>query len=139
MRRYPPAGSFFVGLNPRWQWFRWLPQGLNVMYSAAGFWDDRRQTWRRKNRFFPWAGLRWLDCGGFTALNRWGEYPWTTAAYCCLVALLRPDWWAAEDYPCEPDISRRKGSGENDGDRAVKISGGRAHRHQRVHIGGPVP
>lgn len=107
MRRYPPAGSFFVGLNPRWQWFRWLPQGLNVMYSAAGFWDPDRRDWRRKNRFFPWSGLRWLDCGGFTALARWGEYLWTTAAYCCLVALLRPDWWAAEDYPCEPDISRR--------------------------------
>jgi hypothetical protein len=107
MTPYPPAGSFFLGLNPRWQWHRWLPDGLNVMYSAAGFWDPAAGAWRRRNRFFPWAGLRWLDSGGFTALNRWGDFPWTTPAYACLIALLRPHWWASEDYPCEPDISRR--------------------------------
>lgn len=29
---------FLVGLNPRWQMYKFLPAGINVMFSAAGFW-----------------------------------------------------------------------------------------------------
>jgi len=102
---------FFVGLNPRWQQFKWLPYGLNVMYSAAGFWSGN--GWRRK-RYIKHAGIRWLDCGGFTLLNRYGDFPFTVVALMNLVAFLNPHYYASMDYPCEPDISRRLGLMNND-------------------------
>lgn len=95
---------FFMGLNPRWQQYKWLPPGLNVMYSAGGFWNDGR--WRRV-RYFRNSGLRWLDSGGFTMLNRFGDYPFSVANYMNLVSYLCPDWYAGMDYPCELEISRK--------------------------------
>lgn len=97
---------FYLGLNPRYQWFRWLPAGINVMYSAAGFWDGRR--WRR-GKWLSQAGRRWLDCGGYTMLNKHGDYPFSIDNYLNLVAHLRPNYYATMDYPCEPDISRNLG------------------------------
>lgn len=97
---------FFVGLNARWQQYRWLPAGLNVMYSASGFWDGA--TWRRK-RYIRGSGMRWLDSGGFTLLNRYGDYPFSIVALMNLVAFLKPHYYASADYPCEPDISRQLG------------------------------
>jgi hypothetical protein len=41
---------FFIGLNPRWQMYKFLPRGINVMYSAAGFWDDDGE-WRKGKKF----------------------------------------------------------------------------------------
>lgn len=102
---------FFVGLNPRWQMYKFLPIGLNVMYSAAGFWDKDRGTWRWGR--FPGAGYRWLDMGGFSLLNKYGEYPFTVGNAMNLVARLVPDWYASMDYPCEPEISRRLGLRDN--------------------------
>lgn len=101
---------FFVGLNPRWQQFRWLPETLNIMYSAAGFWDGN--SWRRKF-FFRQRGLKWLDCGGYTLLNKYGEYPFSPVAYANLVATLKPNYYASMDYPCEPNISRSSNLAEN--------------------------
>lgn len=94
---------FYTGLNPRWQMYRFLPRGINVMFSAAGFWDG--SGWRRK-RYPRQAGLKFLDPGGFTLLNKYGEYPFTVANFLNLVARLRPDYYATLDYPCEPEISR---------------------------------
>lgn len=99
------ASLFFVGLNPRFQQYSFIPKGLNVMYSATGFWGDG--DWRRPiKRYQKHYGLRWLDSGGFTALNRWGDYPFSLANYLNLVCVLRPDFYASMDYPCEPEISR---------------------------------
>lgn len=95
---------FYVGLNPRWQMYRFLPQGLNTMFSAAGFWDGHE--WRQ-GRFPKAAGLTFLDCGGFTLLNRHGDYPFTTVNLANLIARLRPDYYVPMDYPCEPEISRQ--------------------------------
>jgi len=95
----------FTGINPRWQLFPWLPAGLHVMYSAGGMWDNERGEWR--SRPFPrLAGMRWLDCGGFTLLNSYGDYPFSVAAYANLVARLKPTFYATMDYPCEPEINR---------------------------------
>lgn len=94
---------FFVGLNPRWQQYRFIPAGLNVMYSAAGFWNG--YGWRRK-KFQKQTGLKWLDCGGFTLLNRYGDFPFSTVNYANLQAFLHADFYATMDYPCEPEISR---------------------------------
>ncbi len=97
---------FFVGLNPRWQMYKFLPYGVNVMYSAAGAWDETKRKWR-PIRFPKQANLRWLDMGGFTALNRWGDYPFTIGNALNLVALIAPNFYSTLDYPCEPDIARK--------------------------------
>lgn len=95
----------FTGINPRYQWFPWLPDGLNVMYSAAGAWNEAEQRFNPR-KFLPGTYGRWLDCGGYTVLNKYGDYPWSMASYANLVAILRPDYYATMDYPCEPDITR---------------------------------
>lgn len=100
--------KFFVGLNPRWQMYKFLPYGLNVMFSAYGFWDNDKQAWRR-GKFKTFFGLRWLDCGGFTMLNQFDDYPFSVVNYANLVVRLQPHYYATMDYPCEPEISRALG------------------------------
>lgn len=51
--------------------------------------------------------------GGFSLLNKFGDYPFTVGNALNLVARLSPDWYASMDYPCEPEISRRLGLLEN--------------------------
>lgn len=104
---------FFIGLNPRYQSYQFLPIGLNVMFSAAGFWDHSRRRWRKGHRFQQEGGYHWLDMGGFTALNRWGRYPFTVGNAMNLVAYLAPDFYATMDYPCEPEINRLDGLSSN--------------------------
>jgi hypothetical protein len=104
---------FLIGLNPRWQIYKFLPDGINVMFSAAGFWDNRAREWRRGKKFKPSFGIKWLDCGGFTMLNQYGDYPFSVINYANLVARLRPDYYATMDYPCEPEISRTLGLASN--------------------------
>jgi hypothetical protein len=95
----------FTGISPRWQQFSWLPDGLHIMYSAGGAWNNRKKEWRAM--VYPRnAGKRWLDCGGFTLLNKYGDYPFTVANYANLVAATRPTFYATMDYPCEPNINR---------------------------------
>lgn len=101
----------FIGINPRYQWFSWLPDRLNVMYSAAGFWDNDQGELRTRNYFT--GGMRWLDCGGFTLLNTYGDYPFSMGAYANMVARLRPHYYATMDYPCEPEITRSLGLSDN--------------------------
>lgn len=64
---------------------------------------------RRTHKFDRRHGLRWLDSGGFTMLNKYGDYPFAADEYMNLVARLRPHYYASMDYPCEPEISRRLG------------------------------
>ena len=97
---------FYIGLNPRWQMYKFLPPGINIMFSAAGFWDG--YTWR-KTKFPKKSGLKFLDCGGFTMLNRFGDYPFSIVNYANLIARLKPDFYVPMDYPCEPEISRSLG------------------------------
>lgn len=99
---------FFVGLNPRWGLYKFLPHGLNVMYSAAGFWDHLNGKWRR-DKFKSSFGLRWLDCGGFTMLNKFGDYPFSIVNLANLIIRTKPHFYAPNDYPCEPEITRSLG------------------------------
>lgn len=101
--------NFFVGLNPRWQMYKFLPAGINVMFSASGFWDNDKREWRRGAKFKRSFGLRWLDCGGFTVLNKFAEYPFSIVNLANLVVRLRPHFYAPNDYPCEPEITRSLG------------------------------
>lgn len=97
---------FFLGLNPRWQMYKFLPPRLNVMFSAYGFWNNNKREWRHGTKFKRTFGLTWLDCGGFTMLNRFDEYPFSVVNYANLIARLKPNYYATMDYPCEPEISR---------------------------------
>lgn len=106
---YDNPNYFFIGLNPRWQMYKFLPTGLNVMFSAAGFWDDWNGEWRRSAKFKRSFGLRWLDSGGFTMLNRYGDYPFSVINYANLIIWLKPHYYAIMDYPCEPEITRSLG------------------------------
>lgn len=106
--KYRP-NLFFIGLNPRWQMYNFLPRGINVMFSAYGFWDNENQEWRRGKKFKSIFGLRWLDCGGFTMMNKFDDYPFSVVNYANLIARLRPHYYATMDYPCEPEISRSLG------------------------------
>lgn len=92
---------FFVGLNPRWQMYKFLPSGINVMYSAAGFWNDGE--WRRR-KFKRSFGLRFLDSGGYLMLLKYGHYPFSVVNYANLVARLGPHYYATMDFACEPDL-----------------------------------
>jgi hypothetical protein len=97
---------FLIGLNPRWQMYKFLPDKINVMFSAAGFWDNDKKEWRRGKKFRASFGIRWLDCGGFTLLNQYGDYPFSTVNLANLIAYLKPDFYVPQDYPCEPEITR---------------------------------
>lgn len=98
---------FYFGLHPTWQRYKWLPAGVNTMFSAGAFTAKLLKTGRwARWKFFPFVGRTWLDGGGFTLLNTYGEYPFSNQTYLNLVAFLKPDYYATLDYPCEPDISR---------------------------------
>lgn len=96
-------GLFYFGLNPRWQSYKWLPSNLNVMYSAAGQWREDHWDYRH---FPKTANMTWLDFGGYLFFSRGHEdYPFSVEAALCLVARIKPDYYASLDYPCEPSIS----------------------------------
>ena len=46
-----------------------------------------------------------LDSGGFVAMRKYGGYRWKVLDYLELAVMLRPVWWAAQDYCCEPEIA----------------------------------
>lgn len=67
-----------------------------LLVSANAFWKD--------GKFSGYKAL-WdievplaLDSGGFVAMRRYGGYRWSMLEYINLAVLLRPVWWAAQDY-----------------------------------------
>jgi hypothetical protein len=76
--------------------------GAAILVSANAFWRD--------GRFHPpqhdFAGLDVaLDSAGFVAMFRYWGYRWSLGEYVDLAAAMRPTWWAAPDYCCEPEIA----------------------------------
>jgi hypothetical protein len=101
---YRPS-LFYIGLNPRWQMYKFLPNNLNVMYSAAGFYNPNdSDIWRKGAKFKKSFGLKFLDSGGYLMLMRYGHYPFSVVNYANLVARLRPHYYATMDFACEPDL-----------------------------------
>lgn len=47
-----------------------------------------------------------LDSAGFVAMHLYWGYRWTLGDYVDFAGLMRPTWWAAPDYCCEPEIAR---------------------------------
>tara|TARA_Y100000310_G_scaffold307646_1_gene349947 strand:+ start:524 stop:1285 length:762 start_codon:yes stop_codon:yes gene_type:complete len=80
-----------------------IPHDQAVMLSACGLWKGRGRFQKKRLDWADW----FLDSGGFTALNKWGDYPFSPDEYLALVERDNPSWAASMDYPCEPDISRQ--------------------------------
>lgn len=74
---------------------------------------SRRQLFKRKT--FPRATMGWaLDSGGFTELNKYGEWTLTTTQYAQEVRRFRDEvgnleWAAAQDWMCEPVVRKKTG------------------------------
>lgn len=50
-----------------------------------------------------------IDCGGFVATLKWGDYRYTPDEYVAFCAGCAPTWAATMDYCCEPEVVGREG------------------------------
>jgi len=81
-----------------------IPISESVMISAGSLWKEKQANFMNK-RTWQWPDFI-LDSGGFVALNKWGDYPYTPDQYLSLVERMNPSWAASMDYPCEPNIAK---------------------------------
>lgn len=92
--------------------------GAPILVSANAFW--RSVAERRIGSNWPGSfGLPnadvfngadvALDSAGFVAMFRYWDYQWTLGDYVNLAGRMRPTWWAAPDYCCEPQIAADRG------------------------------
>ena len=74
-----------------------------LLVSANTFWKDGKFSGYEAlcNIEVPLA----LDSGGFVAMRRYGGYRWSVLDYINLAVMLRPVFWAAQDYACEPELA----------------------------------
>jgi hypothetical protein len=77
--------------------------GAPVLVSANAFWD-KGAFWLKDGSLFGGADVA-LDSAGFVAMSRYWGYRWTLGDYIGLAARMRPTWYAAPDYCCEPQIA----------------------------------
>lgn len=73
-----------------------------VLVSANAFWRDGRFHPPRHD--FHGSDVA-LDSAGFVAMFRYWGYRWNLDQYVALAKAMRPTWWAAPDYCCEPEIA----------------------------------
>lgn len=79
-----------------------------VLVSANSLWNEKKQRFQNFDKI---AGLDVpvaLDCGGFVAMARYGRYRWSIEDYVWLATEMRPLWWSAMDYCCEPEIAKNR-------------------------------
>jgi hypothetical protein len=95
----------YCGIPTTQQSFLGVARSLEspILVSANAFWKN--------DRFCNYEVL-WdievplaLDSGGFVAMRKYGGYRWKVLDYLDLAVMLRPVWWAAPDYCCEPEIA----------------------------------
>lgn len=77
--------------------------GAPILVSANAFWRDGRFGLPNAS-IFGGADVA-LDSAGFVAMFRYGGYRWSLGDYVNLAGRMRPTWWAAPDYCCEPEIA----------------------------------
>lgn len=77
--------------------------GAPILISANAFWRNGRFS-LPNGSIFGDADIA-LDSAGFVAMLRYWGYRWTLGDYVNLASHLRPTWWAAPDYCCEPQIA----------------------------------
>ena len=85
-------------------------EGSHVMLVAASHWDNRKKRFMIQRTPPGHVSSISIDSGGFTAAQRWGEYPWTVEEYVEFIRKssenVRLDFCAVMDYACEPDVNR---------------------------------
>lgn len=77
-----------------------------ILVSANAFWRGDRFA-LPDMAIFNGADIA-LDSAGFVAMFRYLGYQWTLGDYVGLAAHMRPTWWAAPDYCCEPEIASNR-------------------------------
>lgn len=77
--------------------------GAPILVSANAFWRGGRFG-LPNGAIFGGADVA-LDSAGFVAMFRYWGYQWPLDAYVKLAGRMRPTWWAAPDYCCEPEIA----------------------------------
>lgn len=92
----------YWGTTATRSYIKTIPATEPVIISAASLWTGKRFREKRK---WIWSDFA-LDSGGFVALNKWGDYPFSPDDYLTLIERMKPSWAASMDYPCEPDIAR---------------------------------
>jgi hypothetical protein len=92
----------YCGIPTTQQSFLGVARSLEspLLVSANSFW---------KNDRFCGYEVLWdievplaLDSGGFVAMRKYGGYRWSVQEYIDLAVMLRPVWWAAQDYSYLP-------------------------------------
>ena len=95
----------YCGIPTTQQSFLGVARSLEspILVSANAFWKN--------DRFCNYEVL-WdievplaLDSGGFVAMRKYAGYRWKVLDYLELAVMLRPVWWAAQEYCCEPEIA----------------------------------
>lgn len=82
----------------------------NVMVSFKNLWSEytknpcQLEDFKAKNIF--------IDSGGFTFFNEYDDYPFTIEEYLKKIDSIsdRIAYFASMDYPCEPELIRKRGS-----------------------------
>jgi hypothetical protein len=94
-----------IGLPASFRWFSSVAHrmGAPVLISANAFWRSGRFGLPNGWPFSP-VDLA-LDSAGFVAMFRYWGYRWPLDEYVRFAGRVRPTWWAAPDYCCEPEIS----------------------------------
>lgn len=65
---------------------------------------------------------RAVDCGGFVATLRWGDYRYTPDEYVAWCRSVRPSWAATMDYCCEPEVLGAEGLVLHRQDRTTEMA-----------------
>jgi hypothetical protein len=94
-----------IGIPASFQRFSAVARGIGapILVSANAFWK-RGRFGLPTPAVFGGADVA-LDSAGFVAMLRYWGYRWTLGDYVDLAARVRPTWWAAPDYCCEPEIA----------------------------------
>lgn len=83
---------------------KWDFSEKNILISAGSLWSKKRRKLIRRK--IPKCKKFFLDSGGFSLLNKYGDYPFSVRDYISLIKYYRSHYAAVMDYPCEPDINR---------------------------------
>lgn len=96
--------EFYIVLDGSRGFPKWDFSNRNILVSAGSLWWAKRMKFVRRR--IPKCRKFFLDSGGFSLLNKYGDYPFSIEDYVNLIKHYRPHYAAIMDYPCEPDINR---------------------------------
>lgn len=94
--------KIYWGITASRSYGKVIPSDKAVLISAGGLWNGKGFI---NKRTLIWPDIA-LDSGGFVALNKWGDYPFTPDQYLDFIERMNPVWAASMDYPCEAGIAK---------------------------------